>query len=61
MMNLLYYVKEILNQKNLMNIMNTLKNVNVLHIVKFMSKLKKLIMMANASSDDLYSNKYLTI
>ena len=44
-----------------MNIMNTLKNVNVLHIVKFMSKLKKLIMMANASSDDLYSNKYLTI
>ena len=44
-----------------MNITNTLKNVNVLHIMRFMSKLKKLIMMANASSDDSQSSKYLTI
>ena len=44
-----------------MSIMNTLKNVNVLHIMKFMSKLKKLIMMANVSLDDSWSNKYLTI
>ena len=44
-----------------MNIMNTLKNANVLHIMKFMSKLKKLIMMANASSDDSQLNNYLTI
>lgn len=34
-----------------MNIMNTLKNVNVLHIMRFMSKLKKLIMMANQIDD----------
>lgn len=35
-----------------MNIMNTLKNVNVLHIMKFMSKLKKFIMMANQIDDE---------
>lgn len=34
--------------------MNTLKNVNVLHIMKFMSKLKKLIMMAQDNGDESY-------
>ena len=38
-----------------MNIMNTLKNVNVLHIMKFMSKLKKLIMMAQFDKSSLPS------
>lgn len=38
-----------------MSIMNTLKNVNVLHMMKFMSKLKKLIMMANQIDSSLPS------